>query len=55
MKNKIKQMQLIIISRKIKPKKKVRLNRYIEKEHPEKEKEENYMINENFINSRFCK
>ena len=45
-----------ILHRKLKkPKKKIKLNRDIEKEHIEKEKEEDYMVNTDFLNSRFSK
>tara|TARA_R110000803_G_scaffold92586_2_gene160104 strand:- start:7454 stop:7624 length:171 start_codon:yes stop_codon:yes gene_type:complete len=56
MRGKIKPMDLLIITRKLKkPKKKIKLNRDIEKEHIEKEKEEDYMVNTDFLNSRFSK
>ena len=56
MKNKIKPVELLIITKRLKPKKKkVKLNRDIEKEHTEKEEEEDTMINMDFINSRFSK
>jgi len=56
MRGKIKAVELLIISKKLmKPKKKIRLNKEIEKLHIEKEEEPDYMINTNVINSRFCK
>ena len=55
-KTKKRPVELLIITKRLKPKKKkVRLNRDLEKEHTEKEKEEDTMINTDFINSRFSK
>ena len=55
-KTKKRPVELLIITKRLKPKKKkVKLNRDIEKEHTEKEEEEDTMINMDFINSRFSK
>tara|TARA_R110002153_G_scaffold86672_4_gene215121 strand:+ start:3535 stop:3702 length:168 start_codon:yes stop_codon:yes gene_type:complete len=55
MKGKIKTCELLIISKRlIKPKKKFRLNKEIEKEHTEKEYIPNEMLNID-VNSRFLR
>jgi len=55
MKGKIKPSELLIISKRlIKPKKKIRLNKEIEKEHIEKDYIPNEMLNVD-VNSRFLR